>query len=293
MIAFRRFALRFYAPLFAAIVLFLVVILSPKLVPDESLLKLEAGVQIGILGIKVPLAPWLEYRWVVRGLLIFLVVVNLLFALSIDFSKYFPPLLRMDVYFDVRGIERTLNVFSEETKKDIMLAENWESLMSQYDEEIRVSLYGLWQRRGLQGTPTPEEFRREFLHAQGETTFKVERHGWLAYKIVQSDGLLEYELDVPKKPRRRFGGESHLRDTAANYLRPSLRELLRSPSVELRPEFKQVFSIEEGGVDAPFDHIVTGMTRVALLPFLSFSNTLFVWKAQNGRAVPVAYCVYH
>lgn len=53
-----RFALRFYVPLFGAIVLLLLVILSPKLVPDESLLKLEAGLQIGVLGVKVPLATW-------------------------------------------------------------------------------------------------------------------------------------------------------------------------------------------------------------------------------------------
>ena len=53
-----RFALRFYVPQFGAIVLLLLVILSLKLVADESLLKLEAGLQIGVLGVKVPLATW-------------------------------------------------------------------------------------------------------------------------------------------------------------------------------------------------------------------------------------------
>lgn len=221
------------------------------------------------------------------------VVACIMFAFNIDFSKYFPTALRMDVYFDVRGIERTMNLFSDQTWKDILLVENWHSLIGQYDAEVSVSLDRLWKSRGIQGTPPPEDFRRELLHARGETTFKVEKVGWLAYKIVEGDGRLEYELDVPKKPTRRFRGEFYLRDTAANHIRPSLLELMRSCSVELRPEFKQVFSIEEGGADAPFDHIVIGMTKVLLLPVPSFSNTLYLWKARNGRIVPIAYCVYY
>lgn len=268
-------------------------IFSPKLVPDESQVRLEAGFQIGILGIKIPLTTWLEHLWVVRGILMSMVAASLILALNIDFSKYFAKTLRMDVYFDIRGIERTLNLFSDEAKKDILLAENWQSLVSQYDEQVSISLDSLWKKRGIQGTPTSEEFRRELLHARGETTFNVEKLGWLGYRIVESEGHLEYELDVPKKSGRKFRGEFHLRDTAANHLRPSLRELMRSPSVVLSPEFKQVFSIEEGGAGAPFDHIVIGMTRVVLLPFPSFSNTLYLWKARNGRTVPVAYCVYY
>ena len=288
-----RFALRFYLPLAFALFLVLLFIFSPKIIPDGSQVKLEAGFQIGIFGIKVPLATLVEQIWVIRGTLIAVVLACVMFAFNVDFSKYFPTLLRMDVYFDIRGIERTLNLFADQTRKDILLAENWNSLVAQYDEEVSVGLDQLWKSRGIQGTPPPEEFRRELLHAQGETTFKVEKVGLLAYKIVEGDGRLEYELDVPKKPKRRFRGEFYLRDTAANHIRPLLLELLRSRSVELKPEFKQVFSIEEGGADAPFDHIVIGITKVFLLPIPSFSNTLYLWKARNGRVVPIAYCVYY
>jgi len=288
-----RFTLRFYAPLAVAVLLLLLMIFSPKLILNESQVKLEAGFQIGVLGIKVPLATWLEHVWVIRAVLMSVIAANLVFALTIDFSLYFPSKLRMDVYFDVRGLERTLSLFTNESGGEAFLADDWHTLVSEYDRDVSASLDGLWKKRGFQGTPTQDEYVRDLLHARGETTFKVNKIGWLVYKIVESQGLLEYELDVPKKPRRRFRGEFYLRDSVANHIRPSLRDLLRSPSVILRPEFKQVFAIEEGGADAPFDHILVGMTRVLLLPVPSFSNTLYLWKAKNGRAVPVAYCVYY
>ncbi len=49
-----RFALRFYAPLAIATFLLLMMIFSPKIIPDKSLVNVEAGFQIGLLGIKVP-----------------------------------------------------------------------------------------------------------------------------------------------------------------------------------------------------------------------------------------------
>ncbi len=198
----------------------------------------------------------------------------------------------MDLYFDIRGIERTLGLFSAKDGREVFLADEWHSLIKEYDKQVSTSLVTLWKTRGVQGTPTAEEYLRELLHAGGETTFKVEKIGWLIYKIVESQGHLEYQLDVPKKPQRRFRGEFYLRDTAANYIRPSVRDLLHSPSVVLRPQFKQVFLIEEGGTDAPFDHILIAMTRVQLFPIPLFSDTLYLWKTTNEKAVPVAYCVY-
>ena len=170
-----RFALRFYLPLAFALFLVLLFIFSPKIIPDGSQVKLEAGFQIGIFGIKVPLATLVEQIWVIRGTLIAVVLACVMFAFNVDFSKYFPTLLRMDVYFDIRGIERTLNLFADQTRKDILLAENWNSLVAQYDEEVSVGLDQLWKSRGIQGTPPPEEFRRELLHAQGETLSRSRR----------------------------------------------------------------------------------------------------------------------
>lgn len=289
---FARFILRLYVPIAVAFVVLFFVIFDLKLVPGDPDLKIEMGLHIGVLGIQLPLATWLEHTWVIRGFFAAFSLGSLIWALSIDFSKYFPSILQMDVYFDVSGIERTLNLFSDQDLGEISLPENWRSLVNEYDEEVSSNLDTHWKKRGLQGTPTPKELRRELLNARGQTTFRVNKVGWLSYKIVESEGHLEFELDVLKDHQRRFRCGFYLRDTAANHIRPQILKLLRSPSVVLKPEFKQIFSIEEAPADAPVDHVLIGMTKVTLIPVPSFSNTVYLWKTKNGKCIPVAYAIY-
>jgi hypothetical protein len=133
---------------------------------------------------------------------------------------------------------------------------------------------------------------RDLLHAHGETILSVQRVSWLLYKVVSGGGSLKLVLENRDRPVFRFRSEFYLRDTGDNYIRPSILELMRSPTVMLRPEFKQVFQIEHGGADAPFDHRVAAVTKLRLLPTPSFSDTLYMWRDHDGKAVPVAYAIY-
>jgi hypothetical protein len=98
-------------------------------------------------------------------------------------------------------------------------------------------------------------------------------------------------LDVPKKSRRSFHTAFELRETAANHIHPDFWNLLKSPSVVLKPEFKQIFSTEGGEHNAPLDHIVIGWTKIFLLPFPHLTNTVYLWKLPNGTTVPVGYAI--
>ena len=77
-----------------------------------------------------------------------------------------------------------------------------------------------------------------------------------------------------------------------NHIRISLLKLLKSPVVVLMPEFKQIFSVEAGGEDAPFHHTLIGLTKVYLFPFPSFSDTVYLWKLSDGSIIPVGYGIY-
>jgi hypothetical protein len=198
----------------------------------------------------------------------------------------------MDVYFDQKGIKRTLRVFSDRDLADLIPASDWEMRVPRYDAEVVAGLNSLWLSRGTQNSPTLDNMGRELLHAQGETLLSVHRVNWLLYKISSGKGSLELLLESRDQPVFRFRSEFYLRDTADNYIRPRLIDLCRSPSIILRPEFKQVFQIEHGGADAPFNHRVAAVTRIRLLPTPSFSDTVYLWRDYDGRTVPVAYAIY-
>lgn len=198
----------------------------------------------------------------------------------------------MDVYFDPKGIKRTLRMFSEQDLGELAPAEDWEGRIAKYDLEVVAGLNSLWANRGTQNPPSLETMGRDLLHAQGETTLVVNRLAWLLYKVASGSGNLQLVLENRDRPVFRFRSEFYLRDTGDNYIRPRILELARSPSVMLRPEFKQVFQIEQGGADAPFDHRVAAVTKIRLLPMPSFSDTLYLWRDQDGKTVPVAYAIY-
>lgn len=287
-----RFIVRFYAPLLAGLLVLAVVAFTPNLVPTGPRVELEVGLMVGVLGLKVPLATWLDNIWTIRAIAAAVALSCFAFALSIDFSRYFPRRLAMDVYFDPKGIKRTLRTFAAAELLDVNPPADWESKIAAYDSDVVAGLNALWANRGVPNAPTLASMGRDLLHAHGETLLVVNRLGWLLYKVATGQGHLSLVLENKDRPVFRFRSEFYLRDTGDNHIRPRLRDLLRSPTVILRPEFKQIFQIEQGGADAPFDHRVVAVTKIRLLPTPSFSDTLYLWRSADESTVPVAYAIY-
>lgn len=285
----KAFVRDFYGPSIVSMFLLFLVIFSPKFVSVPS--NVSVSPTISVVGIQIPLTVWLKNIWLIRGVILLAAMAGFIKTLSVDFSKYFPDTFRMDVYFDTAGLDRNLALHSANELKALRLTSDWKDHIPKYDDEVIHNLDHLWHRSSTGSIR--DVFKRERLHASGTTTFKVKKIGLLSYKIVDSQGALEYELDIDKKPPRRFAGVFELRNTAENYIRPKIRDLMRSPCIALKPEFKQIFAFETGRCNAPIDHIVIGLTRVTLFPFPIFSDTIYLWKQSDGKAVPVAYCIYH
>jgi hypothetical protein len=286
-----RFAVRFYGPLVLAIVVVSALLLSPQ-VTAGSPLQLEMGVSVGIFGFSIPLETWLKNEWLVQVAALFAAIGAVAYALAIDFSLYFPSRLKMDVYFDKKGLSRSLRLFSPAELSEIAPDPNWERSIDTYDASVMEGLRALWTARGSDDAPPMVDIRRDSVHAQGEAKLCVSRAGWLLYKISEGSGILHVGFDIRNRNTFRFRSEFYLRESSDNYIRPRLLDLMRSPSVVLRPEFKQVFQIERGGPDAPFDHVVIGLTKLRLLPTPSFTDTIYLWRTANGDTVPVAYAIY-
>lgn len=289
----KAFLYRFYLPLLLALLLVLLTILTPKLISGPTTAVLEAELKVGLLGLKIPLAAWAENAWIARVTTYSVAGFLFLYATSLDFSRYFPTKLKLDAYFDAKGIERTLELFTEEAQAALDIDKNWKDKISEYDKDVVASLKQLWKAKGLSDVWPDDASVRDVIHASGETTFVVDRVGVLTYKIKESEGLLGYEADFPRRERRQFRGEFHLRDTASNYIRPKILDLIKSPSVLISPQFKQVFQLDSWATSGPFDHILIAATRISLLPFPSFGDSIYLWKSHDGGWIPVAYCVYH
>ena len=291
------FALRVYLPIIIALFLLFLLLFAPKVKAPATTtaapVGASLGIQVGIMGVNLPLDLWLRRVWLLRLSTIVVSAALLIFAVSVDPSEYFPHRLRMDVYFDEEGIARELQKLNSNSELRHEINEQWRELLSEYDSEVKRSLAILWAHNQQASFPDTQDFRRALLHARGETTFIVERVGILAWRVTESRGRLDFNLDVPHKIPGRFTTLFSLRESPSNHIRPNLWKLVLSPAVTVSPEFRQILAATAGDQNSPFDHIVVGMTRITLLPFPAFSNTLYLWRRVGGDHVPIGYAVYY
>lgn len=292
----RAFANRFYIPILLSVVLLALAAFTPKILTLSSPAALEAEIKVAIIGIKIPLATFEQSAAVVKAVIVSVAVLLFLYGANINFSKYFPQRLKLNAYFDIPGIERTILSFTEKHIQQLEIASDWQHHVAEYDNDVVSSLKGVWRQQGLIDPWPDNESPRNYFQCAGETTFIVERKGFLTYKIVEAKGDLAYIADFPRRDRRTFRGLFNLRDTSASYIRPKVRDLIKTPTVLIAPQFMQVFRIEawnDAGATGPFDHILLAATKLTLLPTPSFGDSLYLWKTSTGKWIPIAYCVYH
>jgi hypothetical protein len=286
-----HFILRFYAPLFLAIVLILLIVVTPKILVQHSLPEVE--VKLWVLGVIIPLGLWLRRIWVVRTVLLVVALSSAFAGVAIDVSQFFPPHLKMDVYFDLPGIRRTLSIFTVSELAEVGIPADWEQYLPKYDQAVTTSLAELGRANPRRAKPNVPTVGRSNIHGSGETSFIVKRVGFFAYRLTESEGLLDFAVEEPRKPPTHFRTSFSLVDTAGSHLRPSFRQLMTAAPFLIEPEFKQILSIEDGALNAPFDHIVVGLTKISILPLPEFSNTLYLWVLPDGTRTPVGYAVYY
>jgi hypothetical protein len=286
-----HFIIRFYGPIFVAVIFMFLTIFIPEVLKNSHV---SMGADFEVLWIfKVPLDFWFDKETTLRLLFTVGAFCSVLVSLTTDFSKFFPKQMSMDVYFDTKGIEDTLSMFGRGSLDDLPISKNWRELVSIYNTEVEKGLSVLRVTEHIPDLPALSDFPRDMIHAKGSTTFFVERVSPISYRIMGSTGQLEIGLDVPKFGRKYFRSEFHLRETSANHIRPSFLDIFFKREIVLKPEFKQVFTTFEPSANAPFDHVVIGLTKIILIPLPEFSNSLYLWRNSDGNLVPIAYAIYY
>lgn len=288
-----RFLLRFYVPIIVGVTL-IGLGLSADLTTGSSGIPVQISVGLASLNITIPIPAYLSKEW--APILIFVGAGGsaILIGIMVDFSKFFPEKIQMDVFFDIDGLQQALVSFREDELSLVHIDPEWRNRIEIYDNLVRITLIE------LSNTVSPEQhildfslFNRDTLHAHGSATFRVERIGLLSYRMLESQGYLDHTVDAPHSTTIRFKTEFSLRSTRHDHLRPKIKDLFYG--LVLRPEFKQILRIGTEAMEAKiFDHTVIGLTRIKIFPFPSFSSTIYLWNQEGTQTtVPVAYVIYY
>jgi hypothetical protein len=237
--------------------------------------------------------PWkLQRSSLLRVMLI--LSAGLLFweAASVDFATLFPAHMRVDVYYDLRGIKNTLADYSPVELREAGIPQNWQSRLPEYDGVLRTHLADAWKRINPQYAADTMFVKRENLHASGQTSFALERLGLLEYQLRESGGSLDQTVDAPGTTLTNFRTAFTLRPSEDDYMKSTLPQLLRRRAIVLRPQFKQTIAIDARGAAMPIDHLVIAMTKVHLWYYPRFERTVYLWIAPDGASIPIGYAVY-
>ena len=131
------------------------------------------------------------------------------------------------------------------------------------------------------------------MHSSGRTTFVVEKTGGFQnYHIVESRGDLTHVMEVPNLPRVEFFTLFEKLNSKDDYLRPSFSDVFINRTYVLRPLFKQMLAQDRTSQGVLFRFTVVGATKLYLIPWPKFSNTVYFADFGTAGLVPIAYTIY-
>jgi len=284
------FVLKVYGSLFVAFLLLIAAIrVRISRASDDESFKATLGIW-GIT-LDIPVGQIFSRRWLVRAGFVTLATFFLILGISTDISKYFPRNLKMNVYFDMVGIENLLSDLSEEEEKALSIAANWKDHVAEYDQLASQHLNALWSGLSSNTTPRVKAGIRESIHAFGSTTFDVARISPIRYRIVGASGQLNHKVQPVGEAEMHFQTEFSLRETSNNFIDATLAKVISGHLIT--PEFNQVFYVGPlFNISINVDHVVVGATRIKVFPVPKFGNTLYLIRLPSNELVPIAYGIY-
>ncbi|MHB1014729.1 MAG: hypothetical protein ACYC2W_05555 [Desulfurivibrionaceae bacterium] len=267
--------LKLYAPLIASIALMLLA------------LKAEFGsapfVTISRLGFDIVLTRNLA------GKIMFIAgALSLLSTyIYLDYSKFFPSHFEMEVFYDDKGIQNSLSVFTGDELNSLGYLGLNKDDVEEYYRSLDERLGQLLNYDGFFSV------RDGIVHSKGQTSFKMQQtDGIHKYYIADSKGELAHTLERPGMPTFNFLSFFEKLSSPNDYVRPKILDLISKQEVILAPRFKQILAEKKRSDGVIFDHILVGVTKVYLVPYPRYSNTVYFIETKNSGVVPIGYAVY-
>lgn len=206
---------------------------------------------------------------------------------NLNYAKFFPEDLQMEVFYDSAGIKKSLSEFTN----DELLTFNYNKSNDQYAEiyykDLDKKLNDLLNYNGF------FSLSDGIVHSKGETKFMVSKEtGFQNYYIEKAKGELNHILERPNYKSIEFHSFFEKLPSQNDYIRPSISDILVKHEIILKPLFKQVVAEKYKSNGIIFDHTLMGVTKVKLLPFPKFYNTVYFFAYKKNVSVPIGYAVY-
>lgn len=273
---------KIYGPIIISAVLLLLLFSLRK---EEDLGRIEINptfLGISILKYGLPISN----VWLARAILLCLSIAVLSLLIFMDYSNFFPNHLKMEVFFDKKGIHDSLKAFSEEEFKQMGIPDNYEEFQNRYYDDLNIEVRRLFQKDENFWIPA------ENIHSQGETSFYAEKlPGVQKYHIKESEGKLTHAIEIPNMPMLQFKSFFEKLNSKYDYLTPSLTEMFIKHRVILQPRFKQIFAENLKSEGKSFHHTLVCFTKVNLFPYPKVCNTIYLTELNEG-VIPIGYAIY-
>jgi len=273
---------KLYGPIVISAVLLL---LSFFLRKEKDLGRIELNptfMGISIFKYELPISN----AWLARAIMLCGSIAVLSFLIFMDYSGFFPNHLKMEVFFDKKGIRDSLKSFSKEEFRQLGIPDNYEKFQNRYYDDVKLEVRKVLQKDDNFLIPP------ESIHSQGETSFYVEKlPGIQNYRIKKSEGKLAHAIEKPNTPIVEFKSFFEKLNSKYDYLAPSLTEIFIKHSIILQPRFKQIFADNLTSEGRSFNHILVALTKVNFFPYPKLSNTIYLVELDDV-VIPIGYVIY-
>jgi hypothetical protein len=201
-----------------------------------------------------------------------------------DYSSFFPHRFKIRVYFDDAGLFKTLAEYNKRELALLNLADNWQPVRDAYLNDLN-------QRLAEAKEPFRFDRARTYGGGDGVIVGKMEHWGIQKYKIAEGHGNLEFVNDEPRDQRTTLDTGYNLRDTPANSLAVRLIDIYRMKPLIIMPEFNQEIKRTMGSAKE-IDHVLCTATKITFMPYVDIGTTIYLFKQEDGRRVPIGYAIY-
>lgn len=225
---------------------------------------------------------------VIRILTFIVAVILLMIPYCIyDYTKFFPKELKMTVFYDQRGIKKSLEQFTKQELKEMRV------VLANHDS-LQIEYYNLLNKEILKRKITSDFFdgKNKNIYSKGKAKIIIEPAvGFQTYVILEVEGYLNNYYDQPMKKSIGFKTRFVKQDSPNDKFSISFKEIFAN-KVVLKPKFKQFKNFTDGDIDILYHHNLYGYTPLKIFPKLTIENTVYFWEKEGVGLIPIGYAVY-
>lgn len=205
-----------------------------------------------------------------------------------DYASFFPKRLDLDVFYDGPGLTRAVADVVGDDADRYGIIEDFDVARRAYYQEMDLIVAKIIGLSDFYSTADSG------LHSSGQTTFIVRSVGGSIqkYYIAEASGDITTTLDVPGRQMTRLYTKFTKMNSSYDYLSPTLWDIFVRHSIVMLPHFKQLLATDDSGSSETFRSEVVGVTKVAIFPWPTISDTIYCIRSGGTRLLPVAYGVY-